>query len=777
MRMTKLFIILYLTSIACANIGYRPDDSGLAILGANSDPNYTPPVVYDPPIGVTASDSLYTDKVRITWVDIQDANGYKIYRNSTNNTGTASQIGTDTASPYDDTTATAGQTYYYWLKATYTGGISGFSSGDSGVRLLVEEPNQVYDPNWPYGIGIPTPLWSATWGTYEPTTVSYRIYDDPNKWNPYIVSATGGGYKVSDSGGYYTHYVDPVGEFGTATDSSNPYGSKTKPRKTLPTMPLPKGSIVEIHSGTFSHNSGSVFITTYATADMPTFIRGLGNHHFAKKIRAEGTYMILEGLDAVGCNVNSEYNSPYRDSSNICVRNCDIHIAAGDTYAEINGCSISGSESNSAYSTDVVYYNNTIHDRGDVNNLTKDSDYTGIMVGTNTTRLWILDNTIYNLGGSGMQIGGLAARYIYIGGNEVYNTLQAGIALKYGEDIIISQNTCHDIVEAPWSPSKGFGMQYLPKRVWLLFNTSYNNHYGIRMASITGTGYDNINFIGNLIDNCYLYGIYAHNNEDESVEIMYNTIHNCSWGLSGGYYAVDCNIYNNIISDFNNAVGSIGISDDKVSLTDGDTFTIEGRVYEFDDDGSYTGDVQVDINGASAGIEQLLAIIDAINNDISASVVAKGTYGYRTYVLNKTTGVSGIGLAMSESAANFTVSATLNGGIMDFADSDHISRFDNNLVYGFDGTGSIIWNATYTNLAGLIAGSTLHNNCVESDPLFTDPNNFDFSLPAESPFRSIATASAVDDVIANFLALYGIDIESEVKELTTNGTQNAPNIN
>jgi fibronectin type 3 domain-containing protein len=86
------------------------------------------------PTNVSASDGTYTDKVQITWTASSGATGYKIYRNTTNNSSTSTQIGTISASPYDDTTATEGTTYYYWVKAYNSGGDSGFSSSNAGFR-------------------------------------------------------------------------------------------------------------------------------------------------------------------------------------------------------------------------------------------------------------------------------------------------------------------------------------------------------------------------------------------------------------------------------------------------------------------------------------------------------------------------------------------------------------------------------------------------------------------------------------------------------------------
>lgn len=88
----------------------------------------------NPPAGVTASDGVYTDKVQVTWGVVTNAAGYSAWRNLSNDTGSASNIGFAAGTNYADTDTQAGVTYYYWLKATNAAGASGFSAGDSGFR-------------------------------------------------------------------------------------------------------------------------------------------------------------------------------------------------------------------------------------------------------------------------------------------------------------------------------------------------------------------------------------------------------------------------------------------------------------------------------------------------------------------------------------------------------------------------------------------------------------------------------------------------------------------
>jgi len=85
-------------------------------------------------MNVQASDGTFTDRIRITWAASTWATSYTVYRaTSTSRRATKVAIGTTTDTSYDDTTASAGVTYYY-VTATNAYGESGFSTYDTGYR-------------------------------------------------------------------------------------------------------------------------------------------------------------------------------------------------------------------------------------------------------------------------------------------------------------------------------------------------------------------------------------------------------------------------------------------------------------------------------------------------------------------------------------------------------------------------------------------------------------------------------------------------------------------
>lgn len=88
--------------------------------------------------GATASDGTSGSYVSVTWGDGPDESGYEVWRNTINDSGTAAHLATKAVNvtSHDDTSATPGQRYYYWIKAFNCAGSSAFGSTDYGYRKL-----------------------------------------------------------------------------------------------------------------------------------------------------------------------------------------------------------------------------------------------------------------------------------------------------------------------------------------------------------------------------------------------------------------------------------------------------------------------------------------------------------------------------------------------------------------------------------------------------------------------------------------------------------------
>ena len=87
------------------------------------------------PANVVASKGTSSTAVNLSWTASTGATGYTVWRNTTNSSSGATQIGSTTTASYSDTSATAGTTYYYWIKAVgEDDDVSEFSEVASGYR-------------------------------------------------------------------------------------------------------------------------------------------------------------------------------------------------------------------------------------------------------------------------------------------------------------------------------------------------------------------------------------------------------------------------------------------------------------------------------------------------------------------------------------------------------------------------------------------------------------------------------------------------------------------
>jgi len=86
------------------------------------------------PAGVSASDNSYSTKVGVTWEAVRGATSYRVLRNTTGDAGTAVSLGTTAADAFFDTTATPGQTFFYWVRAENGSNVGPLSQPDQGTR-------------------------------------------------------------------------------------------------------------------------------------------------------------------------------------------------------------------------------------------------------------------------------------------------------------------------------------------------------------------------------------------------------------------------------------------------------------------------------------------------------------------------------------------------------------------------------------------------------------------------------------------------------------------
>ncbi len=95
------------------------------------------------PGGVTASDGLCENEVRVAWQAVDGATGYSVWRGPSPDFGSATNIGHAAVSAYADTTVTLSMTNWYWIKAVTATQVSALSAPDPGIASGLSPPSGV----------------------------------------------------------------------------------------------------------------------------------------------------------------------------------------------------------------------------------------------------------------------------------------------------------------------------------------------------------------------------------------------------------------------------------------------------------------------------------------------------------------------------------------------------------------------------------------------------------------------------------------------------------
>jgi parallel beta helix pectate lyase-like protein len=270
-------------------------------------------------------------------------------------------------------------------------------------------------------------------------------------------------------------------------------GFPGSPRGTMPTS-IPAGSVVVV-AGTYTtnHEGG---ITVSGTAASPVFIRGTSDTvrpSVTQKWHVEGSYFVIEYMNFRWANASGNGKLEF-GGDHAAVRHNDMQ---GDTATGVGAVIPFGS--------DLVIWDNILHDFGDVN-ATFDQDNHCIPVGDTTSRLWIVDNELARCSGDGVQLNAGSAslqatlNHVYIGRNVAHNNKQSGFWVKQATDVIISQNVSHSHRPSDSSTGQCMGGQYAPQNVWFIFNKIFDCDSGIRLESASGLGTgSDVFYVGNLI--------------------------------------------------------------------------------------------------------------------------------------------------------------------------------------------------------------------------------------------------------------------------------------
>ncbi|MCG6201303.1 right-handed parallel beta-helix repeat-containing protein [Psychromonas antarctica] len=372
-------------------------------------------------------------------------------------------------------------------------------------------------------------------------------------------------WSIEVPGYYYINYQNGNDAF--------PFGSELLPRKTIPKI-LPAGSYVEI-AGEYYYTSGGV-IKVYGEGTIDQW-----------KANVAGPIWITGAKDNPGRFINAKtlvWGSNIYLTDMIIEKNSKIQVGSGtDGYAANNiviknnsfigtlemgnGALLSVLGAKNTPSKNIILYDNSLKDAGDINNET-DIDAGLIVISGYSSYIWALKNIGQNASGGGLQINPRpprdASHHIYAGNNEFFNVRQGGLWVKYATNVVFSSNYVHDIISTPWSPAKGLGAQYEPNGLWIINNRIHDVEYGIRIPSTNNIDKLSLKvyIIGNIIYNIHTESEVGTSSAWESAGIhiqgaderyIYNNlIYNAPNGINVSATSGQTTIKNNIVLKVNN---------------------------------------------------------------------------------------------------------------------------------------------------------------------------------------------------------------------------------
>lgn len=361
--------------------------------------------------------------------------------------------------------------------------------------------------SWIAPIGIPTPYWGGVIGnpidTPRPTP--------PSPWTTNVPNV---------------YYVE--------TGGTNPsYGYPGNPCGEIPRI-LPAGTVVflngtytKVHTPAYLHPDGNpdapVWITSY---DPEHPAKCTGDWTFLYDETYHCKYLIVDGVNwdmsAGGSAINIV------GGSYICIRNGSVRGAApsdpgdpnyGSSEPQFNQNTIGIGTYSGSLETNpteqLVISGLNISYAGNWEYADGDPDGQGVAVSPTTQDVWVVDCTIsycsgcavmFGTGTTGSLLDSLAGRRMYLGRCEAHHIAQSAFWTKRSVDCVMSQNVAHGMRrDTPSSPNAGgFGCQYGPINLWMIYNTVYDCQHGMYVAadaSANGSTITNSDvwIVGNLI--------------------------------------------------------------------------------------------------------------------------------------------------------------------------------------------------------------------------------------------------------------------------------------
>lgn len=285
-----------------------------------------------------------------------------------------------------------------------------------------------------------------------------------------------------------------VNESSGSCNDANSGALITAPKCHLPTSTLAPGTHVRfIGDYTTGQN-----IRCGGTLANPVFLTG-GN--WLNGFDLAGTYCIMDGDAAISIHVTTLDGN---DTHHVAVRNTpfDLSIAEG-------GLSVGTGTFTSGVSIDnVVFYNNYLHDNGDLEN---PDDNHCITIGSNgnsneeVSYVYVLKSQMDRCSGDGVQVNAgqfsqwVNLHHIYLGGNTCSTNRQSCLWAKQSQQVVMARNFAQEmhVDVAGGNPGACYGSQYGSTTLYIFGNACINSDNCIIIAGHTGFG-NGVAIIGNL---------------------------------------------------------------------------------------------------------------------------------------------------------------------------------------------------------------------------------------------------------------------------------------
>ncbi len=307
---------------------YSKDSS----VDSGSDCGWVDQVVWTPsasapsaPTGVSAADGASTANCTVSWGTASGATSYTVYRNTSNDSGSATVIRSGvTSTSYADTSAAPGTLYYYWVRAVNSSGTSSFSASNDGYRKLSA-------PTISAATGSTTGV-ALSWGAVTGATY-YRVFRaTSSSGTKTALGSWQTGRTYTDTSGtvgttYYYFVQAAVSSSGTRPSAYSASKTGAKVRPVVPTAPTgvsaADGASTANCTVSWGTASGATSYTVYRNTSndsgSATVIRsGVTSTSYADTSAAPGTlyYYWVRAVNSVGTSGFSSVDSGYRKISN-----------------------------------------------------------------------------------------------------------------------------------------------------------------------------------------------------------------------------------------------------------------------------------------------------------------------------------------------------------------------------------------------------------------------------------------------------------------------------